>query len=340
MPSNGYVVGFLNEVTCMSSVEDRLNSSNFVPGQPPKSGPLRMPGLVSQYSPAPQNPFPDDAAQPSTSALVSDQLLSSGDTRPLTNTLMSSGVTRNLPDVQTGALPPLRSTTSALREPLLIRSTGKKSSGTLRAPQGRRWVIHISATIMLILLGVVTLLAVAPAGKADQSSPNFFQSFMNWSQGNNNNPSLLAQQAATVTAVTQDGYQPPTQENLPSLPKAPSGVSTYDDFTFGQCTYWADYYYHELSGNWVPWSGDAWEWANGARAYGWNVSSTPHFPSIIVLQPGVQGASGYGHVAIATGFSGSGVMTSNMNWYAGGGGWDRVSNWVFYPGAGVLFVWK
>jgi surface antigen len=324
----------------MSSVEDRLNSSTPVPGQKPITGSLRRPGLLSQFSPAEQSPFPDVATQSSIPALVPDQQPFPGVTRPLTGSLPSPGVTRNLPEVQTGALLPLRNPTSSLREPVLIRATGKKSSGTLRPPQGRRWVIHISATIMLILLGVVTLLAVAPAGKADESGFNPFQSFMNWSQGNSSNPSLLAQQAATVTAVTRDGYQPPTHQNYPSLPQAPSGVGTYDDFTFGQCTYWADYYYHQLTGFWVPWSGDAWEWAYGARADGWNVSSTPHFPSIIVLQPGVQGASGYGHVAVAIGMSGNGVLTSNMNWYAGGGGWDRVSNWVFYPGSGVSFVWK
>jgi surface antigen len=324
----------------MSSVEDSLNSTTPVPGQKPVMGSTRTPGLISQYSPVRQSPFQGIALEPPIPENVPDQQPLPVITRPLTGALPSPNVTRNLQDVQTGALPSLRNTTSSLREPVLIRATGRKSTGTLRPPQGRRWVVHIAATLALILLGVVTLLAVAPAGKADESGFNPFQSFMNWSQGNSSNPSFLAQQAATVTAVTQDGYQPPTHQTYQGLPQAPSSVGTYDGFTFGQCTYWADYYYHELTGFWVPWSGDAWAWAYGARADGWNVSSTPHFPSIIVLQPGVQGAGGFGHVAVATGYSGNGVITSTMNWYAGGGGWDRVSTWIFYPGPGVVFVWK
>jgi surface antigen len=323
----------------MPSVEDRSNSTGSGSGQQFKVGAMRK-GLLSQYSPVPQEPRADVSTRPSIPVIVPDQQPFPAVTRPLTGVLMSPGVTRSLPDVQTGALAPLRSATSTLREPVLIRATGKKSTGTLRPPQGRRWVIHISAAFMLVLLGLVTLMAVSPAGRADQGGFSFFQSFMSWTQGDSSNPSLLAQQAAAATVITRDGYQPSSQQNNPYLPKAPGGVSNYDDFTFGQCTYWADYYYHELSGFWVPWNGDAWLWASGAREYGWNVSSTPHYPSIIVLQPGVQGAGGYGHVAVATGPSGSGVMTSTMNWYAGGGGWDRVSSWVFYPGPGVVFVWK
>jgi surface antigen len=55
----------------------------------------------------------------------------------------------------------------------------------------------------------------------------------------------------------------------------------------------------------------------------------------------VQGASAYGHVAVVESLVNSTtVHTSNMNWYANGGGWDRVSYYDFTTGSGVYFIWK
>ncbi len=190
-------------------------------------------------------------------------------------------------------------------------------------------------------MAIGTLLAVVPAGTNAEKGFNPFRPIMNWVEGSNNNPSLLAEQAATVTAVTRDGYQPSSNQPYSGLPAPPAGTSGYDGFTYGQCTYYADFRYHQLTGNWVPWGGDAWAWAAGARAYGWNVSSIPHVPSIIVLQPGVQGAGYFGHVAVVEGINKDGsVYATNWNWYANGGGWARWSSWNFSPGPGVSFVWK
>ena len=112
---------------------------------------------------------------------------------------------------------------------------------------------------------------------------------------------------------------------------------------YGQCTYWANAYYHQLTGWWVNWSGNADQWTYGASAAGWNVSTQPHVPSIIVLMPGVQGASyAYGHVAVVTSIINSNtVSTSNMNWYANFGGLGIVStvDFNYGPGYGVYFVW-
>ncbi len=328
----------------MSSAEDRLNRSAIsAPGQKRTSGLLQMPGFVSQLSPTEteQSPFPEMPAWPAGMTRPLDRQASPSATGQLPELIASPGVTRNLPAVQTGPLLPRRTTTTALRQPVVIPATGKKSSGTMKPPRGRSWVIQAAVTVILVLIAISVLLVVAPAGLANEIKASPFQSIMTWAQGNNSNPSLLAMQAATVTAVTVDGYQPSKPVTNPSLPSAPPGVSGYDGFTFGQCTYWADYYYHELSGFWVPWGGNADQWAAGAQAYGWNVSSTPHVPSIIVLQPYVQGASAYGHVAVVTAINSNGsVTTSNMNWYANGGGWDRVSTWTFNPGSGVSFVWK
>ena len=325
----------------MSSIEDRLNSVT-IEQKKTSGGTIQLPGLISQLSPVEQLSFPDSSPFPfGTTPFPGSQYASTpGVTRPLTDPSISPGVTRNLAaDIQTGAYPSLRSTT-ALRQPVVIRSTGKKSTG-MRPPKGRRWVVQLSVTVVMILIAVGTLMAVAPAGTYGETGFNPFRPVINWVEGSNNNPSLLAEQAATVTAVTRDGFQPSSNQSYTGLPSAPSGTSGYDGFTYGQCTYYADFRYHQLTGNWVPWGGNAWEWAAGARASGWNVSSIPHVPSIIVLQPGVQGAGYFGHVAVVERINTDGtVYTTSWNWYANGGGWATWSWWNFTPGPGVSFVWR
>ena len=319
----------------MSSVEDRQNSGNNGNSEQTSSTrPLQMPGLVSQLSPVEQLAFPNAVTQ----ARITSQLATPSQLET------SGGVTRNLAlvETQTDALQPVRNTTTALRQPVVIPRTGKVSRGTMRPPKGRRWVMHLSATIVLILIAAGTLMTVVPAGTSGEAGFNPFQPILNFAIGGNSNPNVLAQQAATVTAVTQDGYESGKPVvTYPGLPTAPAGSSGYDGFTYGQCTYWADYLYHQMTGFWVPWGGNAWQWAYGASSSGWIVSGSPHVPSIIVLQPGVQGAGGYGHVAVVIGINPDGsVHTSNWNWYANGGGWARTSYWDFRPGPGVSFVWK
>jgi surface antigen len=324
----------------MSSVEDRRNSGTAE--EQPITGSLNIPGLVTQFSPSDQLSFPDTTSQPFSSSQLMNYPPSPAITRALYDPNMSPGVTRNLAELETGAVPAVRRTTTSLRQPVVIRSTGKKSSGTMRPPKGRRWVVQLAVTGLLLLIAVVTLITVIPAGTRGEMGFNPFQPIMNLANSGSNNPNLLAQQAATVTAVTQDGYESgKTGQTYAGLPTAPPGTGGYDGFTYGQCTYYADYRYHQLTGFWVPWGGNAWQWAAGASASGWIVSSTPHVPSIIVLQPYVQGAGGYGHVAVVEKINSDGtVYATNWNWYANGGGWARWSSWNFSPGPGVSFVWR
>lgn len=336
----------------MSSVEDRQNRATVE--QKTTGRTLQLPGLVDQLSPVEQLSFPQ-ASQHSfgTRLLPESHYLyqsAQGITRPLSEPISSLGVTRSLPEVQTGAMASLRTTTTSLRQPVVIRSTNKKSTGTMRPPKGRSWVVQLSVTIVLLLMAVGTLLAVAPAGTSGEMGFNPFRPIINWAEDGNSNPSLLAQQAATATVVKQATSQPTnpssgnstgSYQNNPIPPAPPSGSNGYDGFSYGQCTYWADLRYHQLTNNWVPWGGDAWQWASGARAYGWNVSSSPHVPSIIVLQPGVQGAGGLGHVGVVERINPDGtVYVTNWNWFNNGGGWARWSWWDFTPGPGVSFVWR
>jgi N-acetylmuramoyl-L-alanine amidase len=126
--------------------------------------------------------------------------------------------------------------------------------------------------------------------------------------------------------------------HAPAAPAPSYGPTGSDNpFPYGQCTYWADERYHALHGAYVPWmtNSNAWQWTMRADEYHWNVSSTPSIGAIINLQPWVQGAGGYGHVAIVEKILANGqVMASNMNW----GGSAGVTDVDFTPGAGVTFV--
>jgi hypothetical protein len=309
---------------------------------------LKLPGLVSQYSPVDQVSFPENTfspgrttrhleydSSPGATGTLADLESSPGTTRNLPEYTTSPGVTRILPEINTGALSfTPTGTTTALRQTVVIRGSGKKKPQTSQHPKGRKWVISIAAIVLLMMITLGTALAVSPLRSGNGYSAGPMQGVANLVHNNSsNNPSLVAQQATATAVIRQDGYDPGAGLTLPP------GGGGLNRFAFGQCTYWANMRYHQLTGYWVQWLGNAYQWAGGAKTSGWIVSSKPIVPSIIVLQPYVQGASGFGHVAIVEKINPDGsVYTSNYNWY-GNGGWDILSYVTFKPGAGVTFVW-
>ena len=321
----------------MSSVDDRQNSAT--------TG-LQIPGLVSQLSPVEQLPFPEYPSLPDLMPRDPFRDSSAGITGPLadpkpilfpavTGHLPEySPVTRQLPDVDTGALPATKFITTTVRQPILIRGTGKKSTGITRPPKGRRWVIHTSVASLCVLIGLLTLMSVLPTS-GEGHSWNPFQAVFGLVQSNSSSTNFIEQQqAATATAIThQDGYDPSQNFGGSTIS---SGGGPYR-FAYGNCTYWANMRYHELTGHWIPWLGNAAQWYYGARMSGWAVSGMPHVPSILVLQPGVQEAGWYGHVAIVEKINSDGsVLTSNWNWQ---GSWASETFVTFRPGSGVSFLW-
>lgn len=329
--------------------------SSFERSRPASAG-LRKTGLVSELSPVepltysesstfpfiPVRQFdptggygtPDPDALPDTQPLE-EQESTSHKTRVLTLN-DSPRVTRLLTDLaaQTGALNATGTTTTSLRQPVIIRGTSPRPRSLKHAPRSRRGVVISAVVAVMAVLLVLTALAVAPLGNGNTSIlSGLFASGSIHSSSLVNDQNLIAQ-AATQTALQHtDGY---------GGYGGGGGVGsdvTPDRFAFGNCTYWADLEYHNLTGYWVQWTGNADEWAYGAQQAGWIVSSQPHVYSIIVLQPGVEGAGWLGHVAVVMSINPDGsVVTSNMNWYSNGG-WDIVSTVVFYPGPGVSFVW-
>lgn len=262
------------------------------------------------------------------------------------------------------------------RKPVWIASTGKKSSGTIRPPKGRRLVVQTGTMIFMVVVIIAVLAAVIPTGPSQASVlGRIFNPSAKMVTSVQNQTALIAAQAATATAVTVDGYDagnqstyagvqsnfalpdgtttgntaaPPTT-GAPAVNGSSGGISstssgTINDpsftnwFTAGQCTYWADYEYHHLTGYAVTWSGNASVWGAMALAdpSNWNVSDQPHVPSIIVLQPGSQGAGADGHVAVVESTNADGSLNTS-NWNVQGWG---VFSWEKYsPGAGVQFVW-
>ncbi|GHO57160.1 CHAP domain-containing protein [Ktedonobacter robiniae] len=273
-----------------------------------------------------------------------------GQTGPLgspntTRALLAPNPTTPLPyhaqnKAQTGMLG--KSKTTALREPLLIKGEGKRET-SIRPPQGRRAVIQISVAVLMLFIMVGSLLAVntlggPTSGSAITNPANLgLNNSTNLSDSQDPNQSSILSQAATATAVSIYGNNDVSYSDNGSGGSVAGGSSNHG--AYGQCTYWAAMRFHAVTGVWVPWYGNAWEWASGALQYGWRVSSKPSVGAIIVLQPGVQGAGGVGHVAYVESINADGsVYTSNYNWYNNGGGFARLSYWTFYPGSGVSFI--
>jgi surface antigen len=88
--------------------------------------------------------------------------------------------------------------------------------------------------------------------------------------------------------------------------------------TPGQCTWGALNKWYQSEGYYPGgWTGNAMAWSSGAASAGYTVSGTPRTRSILVMQPGVHGSSGVGHVAWVTGVNGNEVTIIEMNALAG-----------------------
>lgn len=134
--------------------------------------------------------------------------------------------------------------------------------------------------------------------------------------------SVLNGPARAIAAQISDiDNQIAALESPPSVGDGPCG----NHFAFGECTWYV------ATRRCVPWLGNANQWFYNAAAMGYKEGHTPIPGAIVVFWPGGDGASGVGHVAYveavgptSTVPAGS-FLQSEMNFYGGGGGWDRVS---------------
>jgi surface antigen len=196
----------------------------------------------------------------------------------------------------------------------------------------RRLLVGVSAALTLVVVMAFALLAVSSLGRNVSSGSGSQPA----SGHHKETPGTGASASATALIQQQhDGYDPNSNSNV-TISNGQESLS----WPVGQSTYWANSRYHQLTGYWVQWKGNADQWVTGAREAGWNVSTSPHVSAIIVLMPYVQGAGAYGHVAVVESIvNSSTVHSSNMNWVQNGGGWNKVSYANFTVGPGVYFIW-
>ncbi len=134
------------------------------------------------------------------------------------------------------------------------------------------------------------------------------------------------------------GPSVPPPPDLPVVPQPSSagaqGLTVGDNpFPSGQCTFGADELVHDMMVNdpgnypaghdYIDIWGNADQWASSAASNGWTVTNTPRLDSVVVFQPGVQGAESLGHVALVTAVYGNGTFQIHeMNGPAGVGAYD------------------
>lgn len=239
----------------------------------------------------------------------------------------------------TSALLPALEGSTLSRVPIVIKGNMKRTeplpppTREARCKHSKRlWILGM-AVLMITL--ATTLLTITPQGRAITAKfdPRLAGQ-SNVISNQQNNAAQVSALATTTWMYQNDGYDPYSHGQV----NVTDGKSSLP-WPYGQCTYWANYRYHQLTGFWVQWTGNADQWFLGAQKAGWDYGQKPPpgIPSIIVLMPYVQQAGGVGHVAVVESISGNVVHTSNMNW--GYGGWTHTE-WVdFTLGSGVYFVW-
>ncbi|WP_149399385.1 CHAP domain-containing protein [Dictyobacter arantiisoli] len=230
--------------------------------------------------------------------------------------------------------------------PVVIRGNGKRKQAIVSfVPPGRRLVVNGAISVLLLFIAMGTLITILPMDQRDRSSTRGLFLFHSIAV-RKNDTALIDAQSATATAVTVDGYDPGGGRMYSGVQVQPQDAQTsaadygsLNRFFYGQCTYWVNKRYHQVTGHWIPWLGNAYQWAYQAPAYGWNISDipNPHGASIMVFSPYTEGAGAYGHVAVVERVNDDGsILTSNWNW---DGAWATLTWRTFYPGTGIHFIW-
>ncbi|MDR0614465.1 MAG: CHAP domain-containing protein [Lactobacillales bacterium] len=105
-------------------------------------------------------------------------------------------------------------------------------------------------------------------------------------------------------------------------------------FYWGQCTWYVNNIFnHRIPQTW----GNAATWSSAARADGRSVSAIPRTNSVVCYQPGCEGASVFGHVAVVTGVNSDGTYNISESNVEGLGIISSRSN--LKPGDGIEFIY-
>ncbi len=111
---------------------------------------------------------------------------------------------------------------------------------------------------------------------------------------------------------------------------------TYQGYSYGWCTSGAAMLAHDYVGG----LGYAANWTRNAAARGMATGYAPRAGATVVFQPGVQGASGEGHVGhVVTVYSNGWFLVAETAFWWNGGGFGRVSYRYAHAGSGVSFIY-
>jgi surface antigen len=108
---------------------------------------------------------------------------------------------------------------------------------------------------------------------------------------------------------------PTTTPSSPSSPSVTRGATiNYNEGYAGSCVFYALDRFHKLTGVYPKAFGDAKYLATSAAANGWTVGSTPRVNSLVVFQPGQNGAGGpTGHAGWVEQVSANRIYIGEMN---------------------------
>jgi surface antigen len=119
---------------------------------------------------------------------------------------------------------------------------------------------------------------------------------------------------APAGQTTAPATRPATTTNPSSSVTARGATINYNEGYAGSCVFYALDRFHQRTGVYPKAFGDARYLATGAAASGWSTGSTPRINSLVVFQPGQNGAGGpTGHVAWVEQVSGNQIYISEMN---------------------------
>ncbi len=124
--------------------------------------------------------------------------------------------------------------------------------------------------------------------------------------------------------------------SAPNTSFARGATINYNEGYGGSCVYYALNRFHQQTGVYPKAFGDARYLASGAAANGWSVGNTPRLNSLVVFQPGQNGAEPpTGHAAWVEKISGNQIYVSEMN---APNPWTITHRWLT-PVAGVQYIY-
>lgn len=122
--------------------------------------------------------------------------------------------------------------------------------------------------------------------------------------------------------------------DIPSVQATQTGYAG-NNYALGQCTWYVYNRIAQTGHHIYSYLGNAADWVNSAKSLGYQVTDKPVAGAAVVFQPGVEGASSYGHVGFVEHvYSDNSFLISEMN--VGGVflmAWRHLS-----PGQGISFV--